>query len=247
MADIPITWDGKDAQGNPLRWDTPGLTWNGTLPQPTRKRMPQLRVLLSFAFGSDHELESTAAAVHSKLYTVPAYPTPPVTAAALQTALDEFGVAIAAAEQGGPEQTADKNNKRDALIELLRKLAEYVQQNHNNDLAVLLSSGFQAASTNRASVPLEKPSIKEILNDMSCQLVLRATPIKNARAYEVRYALIDANGTPGPWLEGGIFNQARAICVTGLTAGALYQFQVRAIGGSTGHSDWSDTVQHRSL
>lgn len=247
MAQNPITWDGKDAQGNPLRWDTPGLTWNGFLPQPTAKRMPQLRVLLSFAFGTDHLLEETAQAVHSKIYTNTAYPTPPVTAAALQAALDAFTAAIAAATLGGPEQTADRNNKREALIELLRMLAEYVQLNHGNDLAVLLSSGFSAASTNRASVPLERPSIKAILNDMSCQLVLRATTVKNARAYEVRYALIDASGTPGPWLDGGLFSKARSICIANLTAGALYQFQVRAIGGSTGHSDWSDTVQHRSL
>jgi len=34
MPPTPATWDGKDAQGNPLRWDTPGLTWDGFIPQP---------------------------------------------------------------------------------------------------------------------------------------------------------------------------------------------------------------------
>ena len=40
MAPIPITWNGKDAQGNPLRWNTPGLTWNGFLPTVALPKNP---------------------------------------------------------------------------------------------------------------------------------------------------------------------------------------------------------------
>jgi len=32
-----------------------------------------------------------------------------------------------------------------------------------------------------------------------------------------------------------------------LIPGGNYQFQVRAVGGSTGYSDWSDPVSHRCL
>ncbi len=39
----------------------------------------------------------------------------------------------------------------------------------------------------------------------------------------------------------------RSMPVNGLTHGANYSFRVRAIGGSTGSSDWSDAVQHMSL
>ncbi len=35
--------------------------------------------------------------------------------------------------------------------------------------------------------------------------------------------------------------------VSGLTPGGMYLFQVRAVGGSTGYSDWSDPVSHMSL
>ncbi|MBL9118194.1 MAG: hypothetical protein JNJ83_24525 [Verrucomicrobiaceae bacterium] len=44
MATSPLTWDGIDAQGQPLRWDS-SLTWDGSVPQPTPTKMPQLRVL----------------------------------------------------------------------------------------------------------------------------------------------------------------------------------------------------------
>ena len=35
--------------------------------------------------------------------------------------------------------------------------------------------------------------------------------------------------------------------INGLTAGTNYSIEVRAIGGSTGYSDWSDPVSHMSL
>jgi hypothetical protein len=51
-----------------------------------------------------------------------------------------------------------------------------------------------------------------------------------------------ANGTA--WQVGGTSTQARKIVVTNLTLGTNYTFKVRAIGGSTGYSDWSDPVSH---
>ncbi len=247
MAQIPVTWDGTDANGQPLRWDTPGLRYNGFVLQPTPKKMPQLRVLLGFASAPDNGLDELAGAVLQKLYGNAAYPTPPVTSAALTTAKNDFSAAVAAANLGGPGDTAVKDNKRATLVGLLRALAGYVQEKHGNDLAVLLSSGFDAVSTNRASSPLDAPSIKDILNGNSGQLVLRVTVIPNAKCYEIRHALIAANGAPGAWQSAGLFTNSRSMSVEGLTPGSNYQFQVRAVGGSTGYSDWSDAVSHMSL
>ncbi|MBE2281851.1 MAG: fibronectin type III domain-containing protein [Prosthecobacter sp.] len=248
MAQIPITWNGKDAQGNPLRWNTPGLTWNGFLPQPNpAKRMSQLRVLLGFASAADHSLEETATAVSMKLYGNAAYPTPPVAAADFTAALTAFSNAIATAQQGGPADTADKNARREVLIGLMRQLAGYVQANCGNDLATLLSSGFDAVSTNRASTPLAAPTIRDIINGISGQLIVRVGPVANAKCYELRYALIGAGGAPGPWQDGGLFTNSRSMAINSLTPGGNYQFQVRAVGGSTGYSDWSDPVSHMSL
>lgn len=250
MSGVPLTWDGTDAQGNPLRWDS-GLTWDGTLPQPNR-RMSQLRVLLDFTDSSEMALHERSQAVHDELYTntvwaVPPNPALPVTAAALATAISELTVAIAAAGQGGPPDTAAKNDKRDALIELMRTLADYVQANHGNDLTKLLASGFLAASGNRAAAPLETPAIKDIVNSGSGQLTLRIAAIPNAKCYEVRYALIGAGGAPGPWQSAPLFTSSRGIIITGLTPGGSYSFQIRAVGGSTGYSGWSDAVSHMSL
>ena len=249
MPPTPATWDGQDSQGHPLRWDTPGLTWDGNLPEPPTqpKKMPNLRVLLGFTNAPDHSLEETAQAVLDKLYGNAAYPAPPVLSADLQAALSAFSHAIAAAQQGGPADTADKNNKRDALISLLRQLAGYVQANHGNDLAKLLSSGFDAVSTSRTPAPLIAPTIRDILNGNSGQLILRVGAIANSHAYEVRHAAIAPGGVPGAWQSAGIFTNSRSMPVNGLTPGTNYSFQVRSIGGGSSYSDWSDTVQHMSL
>jgi hypothetical protein len=232
-----------------LRWDTPGLTWDGNIPEPPTqpKKMPQLRVLLGFTNAPDHSVEETAQAVLDHLYGNPAYPDPPVLQPALQAVLTAFSHAIAAAHQGGPADTADKNNKRDIVIDLLRQLAGYVQSKHGNNLATLLTSGFEAVSTNRSSSPLNAPTIKDILNGNTGQLILRVSPIANASNYEVRFAAIGAGGAPGPWQGGGVFGNSRSMPVNNLTPGTNYIFQVRAIGGSTGYSDWSDAVSHMSM
>jgi hypothetical protein len=204
--------------------------------------MSQIRVLLGFAQASDHSVEETAGSVLENYYGNPAFPNPVVSQTTLQGALTGFTDAIAATSQGGSAATAIKDDKRQALITFLRVLAADVQTRSENVLATLLSSGFEAVSTNRASTPLDKPSILDILNKVDTQLHLRVSTIRNARNYELRYSSV-----AGDWSPPFIFGKAREMIVTNLTPGVLYTFQVRALGGSTGHSDWSDAVSHRSL
>ena len=212
--------------------------------------MPQLRVQLGFTNAADHSVVERAEAVLAGLYVSPLWtapPAPPVTQAALQTALNLFGDAMATADAGGPADTADKNNKRDVLVGLLRQLAGFVQANHGNNMAKLLASGFEAVSTNRAQSPLPKPDIRDLAHGNTGQIIMRVGPIANAHNYEVNYALIGPGGAPGPWQSAGLFSNSRAMSVNGLTPGAEYAFRVRAVGGSTGYSDWSNVQNYRSM
>jgi hypothetical protein len=104
----------------------------------------------------------------------------------------------------------------------------------------LLSSGYLLSSLNRTSAPLATPSIVKITNGTSGQLTLRGTTDRNAKAQEVRKGT-----TPGVWdAVTTLFTGARAMVMTGLTPGTSYTFSFRSIGGSTGHSGWSDPVSH---
>ena len=206
------------------------------------KTMNTLHVSLTFAQFADSELDDFVAGIIENMTGNTSFTTPTVSMAALGTGKTNFQNGMADTAQGGTAATAAKNAARETLLGLLRQEAIYVQGACNNDLAVLLSSGFSAASTNHAQSPLETPSILKILNEASTQLVLRVTPITNAKAYEIRYST-----TPGAWQPGGISTQARHIIVEGLTPGTVYTISVRAIGGSTGHSDWSDSVSHMCM
>lgn len=209
--------------------------------------MPHLRVYVGFVSEPDHIVEETTGAVLDNLYTCPAYATPPVTKVALEAALTDFTDAIAQQQQGGTASTAEKVAKRDALIVLLRQLASYVEVTCNSDMATLLASGFKAVSTNHAQQPLARPGITSVSNGASGQLLVRITAIANARCYEVRYATVAAGGALGPWQNAGLFTNSRNMPINNLTPGTTYEVQVRAVGGSTGYSDWSDPSQHMSM
>ena len=191
---------------------------------------------------SGEQLVTVAGAVIAGLTNNPAFPAPTVDLKAVQAATDDLNAALVAGTHGGTKATAEKNNKREALVRLLRKLKHYVEDECGSDVAVLLSSGFQAAPTNRVRAPLDNPSILSIDFGNTTELVLKATRIAHAKCYEVRMAVVGPGNVPGPWQAGGMFTGSRAMTVTGLVPGTTYMFQVRAIGGTNGYTDWSNPV-----
>ena len=200
------------------------------------------RVSLSFTSLPDGELTPAASRIIDSLTGNPSFPTPPVTVDALKNLRDTYSDKLAAAKDGTKEDTLAKDIAKDLLNNGLRQVAAYVQSVANQDLQMLLSSGFEAASTNRAQIELPKPNILRVENPQSKQLALRLDPVPTARAYEVRVSY-GANG----WQAAGVFTQARRIVLTDLTPGTTYKIQARAIGGITGASEWSDPVSHMSL
>ena len=203
---------------------------------------PHVRIADGLRTQSAERLITTAGAVINGLTGNPSFPSPPVDLKTVQAAVDDLTAALVAQPNGGPSATAEKKNKQEALIALLRRLRHYVEDNCGNDLSVLLSSGFQAAVTTRVRSPLAHPSILNLGLGNSTELVLKVTPIAHAKCYEVRSAEVGAGNTPGPWQTAGLFTNSRSMTIDGLTPGTTYIFQVRAVGGSTRYSDWSNPV-----
>jgi hypothetical protein len=200
-----------------------------------------VKVSLSFGRLSDTDLDNFADAVAKAMNTNASFPTPPITIPNLSTARNDFTDKIAAADTGGPADTAAKNNSRQVLLGFLRQQAAYVQMTSGDDLSVLLSSGFQAQSTNRASVQLEQPQSLALKNGLSGQLIAKVDPVKNVNMYEGR-AKLDAD-----WFPSVFTGDSQHIIFDGLTPGKVYTAQVRALGGSTGQSDWSDPSSHMAM
>jgi hypothetical protein len=238
----PFRWNGTDAQGQPLRWGAQGVTWNGAAPDPPPnptppKKMQPLHVLLDFAIAPDHDLEERAGAVIAKLYStegVAIYhtPAPPVDEATLTTARDAFHEALPLAENGSAEDVADKNEKREVLIGLLRKLAAYVETKHGDVLSDLLASGFEAQSTTRNTGPLEKPVIRRIKDGDSGQLLVTVNKVDRAASYEGQATPLAANGALGTPIGIPAQTSSRGIEVNGLEPGTQYQIHRSCISVS---------------
>jgi hypothetical protein len=165
---------------------------------------------------------------------VPPVPPDPNAPVDMTTRKGSLDAAITAAAGGGVALTAAKNAALQFAIDGLDALAFYVQTVARYDLPLLLSSGFQAASTNRAQSQLDAPSVTGIDNSISTQLAVHLSPITNAVGYEVQ----TCTGM-GAWMTAKFSTQARTITLTGLATGTVYNVRARALGGSTGQSDWS--------
>lgn len=200
------------------------------------------KVSLGFAKLPDTELDNFAQAVIDAMTDNPSYPSPPVTMENLQASKDDFTAKMAAAQIGGPPDTEAKNTARQELLGLLRQVATYVQLACNNSMSLLLNSGFQAQSTNRASSPLERPGSLRIKNGASGDLVAGVTPVKNTSMYEGRI-----KEGEGAWMPSVFSGDSQHVLFRGLTPGKTYTVQVRALGGSTGQSDWSDPSSHMAM
>jgi hypothetical protein len=195
------------------------------------------RVSYSFGVLPDTQLDDFGANVVVRMTGNAAFPAPPLTTLELGTRRMTFHNAVLAAAQGGTQLIAVREEARNSLVLALRQVGAYVQSVAGQTLSVLLSSGFENVSTNRTQSPLDPPVILAIDNSMSTQFTLRLQPVTNARTYQLQKCV-----TGGPWQDAGLSTQARSILVTGLVPGTIYSVQTRAIGGSTGYSDWSNPV-----
>lgn len=204
-----------------------------------------IRVAYKFASLPDSGLDNFAGTVVTKMTGNAVFPTPPAdaTLAMLETAQQNFTVKLNAASTGGMQATEAKNSSRQDLLKLLRKVAGYVEITAP-DRTEVLSAGFETRSMNNAREPLPQPIGVQVNNGTAGQLIARTgRPIKNANLYEGR-ASADGGST---WLPSVFSGDSRHITFKGLTPGAMYTIELRALGGSTGQSDWSDPVSHRVM
>ena len=206
-----------------------------------------LRVMLGFATATDGKLEEFAGVVVKGLTDNPAFPNPPVKPDALNALLTTFRQSLTAQEEGGKIATASKQAAREALIVALRELAAYVQQNCNNEETLVYSAGFNTPNLSRTQRALEQPTYVRLTNGNSGQLLLQIKPVANARAYELQCAVVTPDGTIGAMQKVGLGTNSRALAINDLKPGTTYAVQVRAVGGSTRYSDWSDPTSRMCM
>lgn len=191
-----------------------------------------------FAKLADMDLDDFALRIDKTMTGNPAYSSAFVDAMLpiLKAANADFAVKLQRSAMGGAMDAAAKNLSRQTLIGLLRKLGGYVEVTAKN-MDQLISSGFEVRTGDRARSPLEKPKGLILMTGVTGQLIAHLLrPVRNSNLYEGR------SKADGGWLPSVFTGDWQHIIFGGLTLGAVYTIQVRALGGSTGQGDWSDPV-----
>jgi hypothetical protein len=190
--------------------------------------MATVKVISGFSKFRDDDLETKAQFIIDKMTNNAHYPNPVPNLSDVIHAKNEFTTALAEKETGGKEKTALKNQKRKALEVILGQLALYVQLNCQNDLAILLSSGFDARKPNEKVGILGKPEnfkAEDGPNAGTVKLTIKS--IENADSY-----LFECTETPitaeSVWI-GKASSKANYI-FEDLTSGKQYAFRVSGIG-----------------
>lgn len=185
------------------------------------------RAITNFVKLSDGNLESKTHSIISSMTGNPYFPTPTPTLAALETAADNYSSALVKAGTGNRADVADKNAKREILLNLMRIMCDCVNMTANGDSTMILSSGFDI-SKDPQPVVLTRPENLKVENGVaSGSLLLSVKAVKAAHAYFYEYTT-DATLAPASWVS-----TSGTTCKTefsNLQPGTLYYCRVGVVG-----------------
>ena len=200
------------------------------------------KALVGFSKLSDLDVVKNGIAVQTNMTGNSKFANAPVDLAVLKTDLDSLTALIAEAADGSKKVIARKNQQREVVIGILRMLARYVEVVSQSDPAAFETSGFQLASRTKAqAAPLSEKIRKIDRGANSGQVLVWLQAVRKAGSYELHYGPAVNGGAPTTWTTQGVLMVRSPIVLTGLTPGATYFFQARALL-KDGYTDWSDPV-----
>src|SRR2546422_2616771 len=207
-------------------------------------KIPKLiKAAINFTKSLPEQVLSQGQALLKSLTGNSNFTNPPVDLSVFKADLDSYAVSIADAKDGGKKAIALRNKLGDVVIRTIKLLATYVELHCKDDMNIFLSSGFQPRSSTRtAAQPLDQPTILNIDQGPTGQLLASVKPVRKAKHYELRYGAVGAGGAaPAAWSTLMVPNAKIAVPIKGLTPGTTYAIQVRAYG-QLGYTEYSDSA-----
>jgi len=167
----------------------------------------------------------------------PAFTTPVPSLATVTKAIGDLHAAQTAVQARTKGTVAVRDEKRTALVTLLKQLRGYVQAtadaSPDNAISIIESSGIAVRKT-----AVRKPRVFDALPGAVSGSAKLVAPSAGQRAsYEWEYST-DGGKT---WVTQPVTMQAKTI-VTGLTPGASVQFRYRPVTPKGGEGDWSHSL-----
>ncbi len=199
---------------------------------------PSFRIWTGFTRGTDDDVNNLTLDTEDGLLDNPAFLKIPVPVTELETQRLALVSAMTESRKGGGDRSRAKNAAKQVLIDSLMKNALYCTGEARHNLEALLSTGYEVVSKNHTPGPLDTPSIRDILNNISGQLLVRGQSVLNGRMYKARTST-DGGKT---WTEWEPVNGVRRLLLQPTVPGTTYMVEICAMGGTTGQSPWSNPV-----
>jgi len=208
----------------------------------TQPKIKLIKPIENFTRLTHGDVVARATAVETAMTGNANFVNPPVNLALFKAAIDLFNSLIAEALDGSKKVNAQKHKQRQTVINDLRLLGRYVEVTSNGDPSIFQTSGFQAASTTRATAPPLSESIRKIEHGAnSGQILVSIRFVRGATSYELRYAQVVSGGEAPAWTSQILPGVRTPVLLTGLTPATTYEFEARALVRAI-YTDWSDAV-----
>lgn len=196
----------------------------------------QLRVLIALLRFPVMIFLQTARDIVAAMTGNANYATPFPALADITAALDNLQAKIEAAAGRDLPAIAARNSAWVTAKSLMRQLADYVQAHCQNDLTILLSSGFHATKTPAPVGPVSAPQNLRLQRTKdSGELLLRFAAVYGVTA---GYLVQIAEDAEGPFTDYVNTSNSRLV-IKGLTPMKTYWARVRATGAE-GAGPWSE-------
>ncbi|WP_315817388.1 fibronectin type III domain-containing protein [Paraflavitalea speifideaquila] len=148
--------------------------------------------------------------------------------ALVSVTIADYATLLSRAQTGDRIQIAFKNEKREALAQLLTRLAAYVTLAADGDEAIMVSSGFELAKEPGNRPPIGTPENFLVNFGLNTgEMVSSVARVMGARSYVHEYTP-DPIGPDSEWNKQ--FTTRRKYTFAGLVPGQKYWFRVAAIG-----------------
>ncbi len=163
--------------------------------------------------------------VISHMTANPNYPNPDIPLATLQLAVDNFELAILAAEDGSRTAISARNDSETAVTLLFKNTVGYVNRVSNGNITKILSSGFTPSSQ---PTPRDNPVLAITDGPHSGSAKAKTQTVDHAGAYQWEKNINSPTGVKGPWIAAGLTTQSTLI-IEDLAVGTLLEVKVRAV------------------
>jgi hypothetical protein len=203
-----------------------------------KTKVSPIRAVTAFNPMIDATLVVFANGVLKGLTGNASFPNPTVSLTTFGNDITIYSNAVTAALDGGKNAKSAREKAKKVVVNDLKQLAFYVENNCNNDMAIFTTSGFTARAKRTASGPVGEATFRSLdygTHPGEILASIKSTP--GARSYNIRFG---PGAAPTSWTVLNVASIRKAIAIDNLTSGTLYAFQVQALG-MQGLSAWSDS------